>query len=76
MRLLDWPERRHIIYGIAQGLIYLHEYSEITVIHLNIKPYNILLDHDMNPKIRNFDISRILRSGVTEDVEGDVYGTP
>ncbi|XP_066390031.1 uncharacterized protein [Miscanthus floridulus] len=74
MRVLDWPERRRIIYGIAQGLIYLHEYSEFTVIHLDIKPYNILLDYDMNPKIRNFDISRILPSGVTED-EGIICGT-
>lgn len=43
-----------IIQGIAQGLHYLHEQH---VIHLDLKPSNILLDSNMNAKIGDFGLS-------------------
>ena len=46
--LLNWEKRINIIEGIAQGLVYLHKYSRLKVIHRNLKASNILLDEDMN----------------------------
>ncbi|KAK9095599.1 hypothetical protein Scep_027068 [Stephania cephalantha] len=41
-RTLDWGKRVRIIEGIAQGLLYLHKYSRLRVIHRDLKASNIL----------------------------------
>ncbi|EFH59232.1 CES101 [Arabidopsis lyrata subsp. lyrata] len=57
--ILDWTLRFRIMEGIIQGLLYLHKYSRLKVIHRDIKASNILLDEDMNPKISDFGMARI-----------------
>ena len=53
---LDWPTRCKIIQGITYGLGYLHEQSDGSIIHLDLKPANILLDENMIPKITDFGL--------------------
>ncbi|XP_014623454.2 G-type lectin S-receptor-like serine/threonine-protein kinase B120 isoform X3 [Glycine max] len=36
-KLLDWNKRFNIIEGIAQGLLYLHKYSRLKVVHRDLK---------------------------------------
>lgn len=57
---LQWHVCYQIIRGICQGLHYLHEKH---IIHLDLKPDNILLDDDMMPQIADFGLSRLLREG-------------
>ncbi|PON62142.1 Mitogen-activated protein kinase kinase kinase [Trema orientale] len=58
--LLDWRKRKNIIEGIAQGLLYLHKYSRLRIIHRDLKTSNILLDSYMNPKISDFGLARAM----------------
>jgi serine/threonine protein kinase len=57
--LLDWDRRVCIIIGIAQGLAHLHKCNPI-IVHLDIKPQNILLDKNYTPKLADFGLAKIL----------------
>lgn len=54
---LEWNTRYGIIKGICSGLHFLHE--ECRIVHLDLKPQNILLDATMIPKIADFGLSRL-----------------
>jgi len=55
-KVLDWQRRFEIILGIASGLAYLHQESDIRIIHRDIKSSNILLDQNFKPKIADFGL--------------------
>ncbi|KAK8296646.1 hypothetical protein V6Z12_D05G137300 [Gossypium hirsutum] len=57
--VLDWKKRYNIIESVGQGLLYLHKYSRLKVIHRDLKGSNILLLDDMNPKISDFGMAKI-----------------
>ncbi|KAK1661975.1 hypothetical protein QYE76_050134 [Lolium multiflorum] len=57
---LDWHSRYKIIKGICNGLHYLHEQIDNPILHLDLKPANVLLDDKLAPKITDFGLSRLL----------------
>ncbi|KAG8079396.1 hypothetical protein GUJ93_ZPchr0007g4762 [Zizania palustris] len=73
--VLDWPKRLHIIDGISQGLLYLHQLSTVCVVHRDLKASNILLDGEMNARISDFGIARIFGSSATESSTTRIVGT-
>lgn len=54
-----WKERVRISLEVARGILYLHEESEIQIIHCDIKPQNILLDDSWTAKICDFSLARL-----------------
>ncbi|GJN04748.1 hypothetical protein PR202_ga22320 [Eleusine coracana subsp. coracana] len=65
LRGLDWHSRFQIIKGICDGLHYLHK--EKGIIHMDIKPANVLFDNCMVPKIIDFGLSRSTEETQTRD---------
>lgn len=58
-----WNQRIEIIFGIARGLAYLHGECPTQIIHCDIKPQNILLDHFHNARISDFGLAKLLNIG-------------
>ncbi|KAB1220324.1 putative receptor protein kinase ZmPK1 [Morella rubra] len=60
---LDWKKRFEIALGTAKGLAYLHEECLEWVLHCDVKPENILLDSDYQPKVADFGLSKLQNRG-------------
>nr|XP_023916360.1 rust resistance kinase Lr10-like [Quercus suber] len=58
-RFLGWEKLQDIALGIAKGIEYLHQGCDQRILHFDIKPHNILLDQNFNPKISDFGLAKL-----------------
>ncbi|GLT59242.1 hypothetical protein SLA2020_320720 [Shorea laevis] len=48
-----------IAIGVGRGIEYLHRGFEMQILHFDIKPHNVLLDENFNPKISDFGLAKL-----------------
>lgn len=65
-REIEWEKLQEIAIGTAKGLAYLHEECQQRIIHYDIKPENILLDENLNPKVADFGLAKLCNRERTE----------
>ncbi|KAG9444382.1 hypothetical protein H6P81_015722 [Aristolochia fimbriata] len=56
---IQGKELCEIAVGVARGLDYLHSHFDPPILHLDIKPSNILLDKNLCPKVSDFGVAHV-----------------
>ncbi|VAH99408.1 unnamed protein product [Triticum turgidum subsp. durum] len=69
---LQWTTHYQIIKGICEGVHYLHQQR---IIHVDLKPQNVLLDDNMVPRIADFGLSRRLSGSQSRAITDHKLGT-
>ncbi|XP_022717815.1 rust resistance kinase Lr10-like [Durio zibethinus] len=59
MNSLSWQKMLDIVIGVARGIDYLHRGCDMQILHFDIKPHNILLDENFNPKVSDFGLAKL-----------------
>ena len=74
VELLSWKLRVQIALDVASGLEYLHNYTNPSLVHKDVKSSSILLDGQFRAKVANFGLAKITEPGqgdiMTEHIEG------
>ncbi|PRQ49145.1 putative protein kinase RLK-Pelle-SD-2b family [Rosa chinensis] len=56
----SWKERVRLVFDVAKGVLYLHDECSVHIIHSNLKPQNVLLDHTWTANISDFGLARLV----------------
>ncbi|CAA6664619.1 unnamed protein product [Spirodela intermedia] len=65
---LPWQLRFRIAAEIATGLLFLHQTKPEPLVHRDLKPGNILLDHNFVSKIADVGLARLVPAAVADAV--------
>ncbi|KAI3705054.1 hypothetical protein L1987_75285 [Smallanthus sonchifolius] len=74
-RRLSLRQRVTIATDVAHAIHYLHQDSEVPIIHCDLKPSNILLDTDMVAHISDFGLAKLLPLKPHESSSIGIRGT-
>ncbi|KAG4949291.1 hypothetical protein JHK82_042498 [Glycine max] len=58
-RHVEFGKLHEIAIGTAKGIAYLHEECQKRIIHYDIKPENVLLDINLEPKVADFGMAKL-----------------
>ncbi|CAO2836592.1 unnamed protein product [Amaranthus hypochondriacus] len=72
---LDWYTRMKIASGAASGLEYLHEKANPPIIYRDLKPSNILLEENYEPKLSDYGLAKLGAAGGKVNPTSRVMGT-
>ncbi|KAK8583728.1 hypothetical protein V6N13_109123 [Hibiscus sabdariffa] len=70
----DWATRHKIALGVAQGISYLHHDCDPVIVHRDLKPSNILLDGEMEARVADFGVAKLIQGDESMSVIAGSYG--
>lgn len=73
--VLPWSCRMAILFCVAEAVDYLHEHCDLQIIHGDIKTSNVLLDHNLSPKLCDFGSARMGFSATVTRSENQMMGS-
>ncbi|KAL3633185.1 protein kinase superfamily [Castilleja foliolosa] len=73
---LNWPARRKIAIGSARGLAFLHHNCIPHIIHRDMKSSNVLLDENLEARVSDFGMARLVSAMDTHLSVSTLAGTP
>ncbi|XP_004983438.2 brassinosteroid LRR receptor kinase BRL2 [Setaria italica] len=73
---LPWARRRRVARGAARGLCFLHHNCIPHIIHRDMKSSNVLLDADMEARVADFGMARLISALDTHLSVSTLAGTP
>lgn len=73
---LNWPARRKIAIGAARGLAFLHHNCIPHIIHRDMKSSNVLLDENLEARVSDFGMARLMSAMDTHLSVSTLAGTP
>ncbi|KAJ8769635.1 hypothetical protein K2173_005238 [Erythroxylum novogranatense] len=73
---LNWDSRRKIAIGAARGLAFLHHSCNPHIIHRDMKLSNILLDDNLEARVSDFGMARLMSAMDTHLSVSTLAGTP
>ncbi|WJX49627.1 hypothetical protein P8452_36035 [Trifolium repens] len=74
MVICDWYTRYKIALGVAHGICYLHHDCDPVVVHRDLKPSNILLDGEMEARVADFGVAKLIQTDESMSVIAGSYG--
>ncbi|XP_019177273.1 PREDICTED: systemin receptor SR160 [Ipomoea nil] len=73
---LNWAARRKIAIGAARGLTFLHHNCIPHIIHRDMKSSNVLVDENLEAKVSDFGMARLMSAMDTHLSVSTLAGTP
>lgn len=73
---LSWEERKKIARGAAKGLCFLHHNCIPHIIHRDMKSSNVLIDEEMEARVSDFGMARLISALDTHLSVSTLAGTP
>ncbi|KAH7405156.1 hypothetical protein KP509_15G059000 [Ceratopteris richardii] len=73
---LTWKVRKQIAMGAAKGLAFLHHKCIPHIIHRDVKSSNVLLDKNLEPRVSDFGMARLISALDTHLSVSTLAGTP
>ncbi|KAH7352689.1 hypothetical protein KP509_19G058600 [Ceratopteris richardii] len=73
---LSWDKRKQIAKGAARGLAFLHHNCIPHIIHRDMKSSNVLLDENLEARVSDFGMARLISALDTHLSVSTLSGTP
>ncbi|KAM7514280.1 hypothetical protein LguiA_003863 [Lonicera macranthoides] len=72
----NWPARRKVAIGAARGLAFLHHNCIPHIIHRDMKSSNVLIDENLEARVSDFGMARLMSAMDTHLSVSTLAGTP